>query len=222
MSAWLISLALVALWFAWAAWVVAGPDVVSALVRRAKRTPYYHLTGYMNRWWLVPYRREVRRVVYDESFDIKDGWTGEVVGRSEGFKIVDTDGTGPVPFRKRPLAWLLQRFDISVRVHEILRSDMGRDPHDHPFNYLTIILRGYYWERRFDDRGRCLNVTLHGPGAILWRPSKSWHMLELYQGPVTTLFITGRKANGVWGFNVEGVKVPHREYRAQHPNLPWQ
>jgi len=161
------------------------------LIRRAKRTPYYHLTGYMNRWWLVPY-----------------------------WQFAAGPGTGPVRFTQRPIAWLFQRFNLSVRVHEILRSDLGRDPHDHPFNYLTIILKGAYWERRFDDRGRCVSRKRHKVGAIMWRPARSWHMIEVDGGPVTTLFITGRKTDGTWGFNVDGKKVPRREYESTH-GRPW-
>lgn len=165
--------------------------MVSALIERAKRTPYYHLDGYMLRHWVIPYPNDVGH------------------------------GTGPVAFHQRPIAWLFQRFNISVRIHEILRSDLGRDPHDHPFNYLTIILRGYYWERRYDDRGRCISHKMHGPGSIIFRRANSWHMLELHQGKVTTLFITGRKVDGHWGFNVNGTKVPRREYEATH-GRPWQ
>ncbi len=150
------------------------------LIRRAKRTPYYHLDSYMDRWWLIPYRSDIGH------------------------------GTGPVPFRRRPIAWLIQRCGISIRVHEILRSDEGRDPHDHPWPYLTIILRGYYLERRYNDAGQCTSIEIHGPGSILWRPAGSWHRLELAY-PVTTLFITGSKSQ-TWGFNVDGKKVPHREY----------
>ena len=152
------------------------------LIRRAKRTPYYHLTGYMNRWWLVPY--------------------------TNAGSARDT-GCGRVSWR-RPLARLLQAFGVSIRVHEILRSDEGRDPHDHPWPYLTIILRGYYLERRYNDAGQCTSIEIHGPGAILWRPAGSWHRLELAY-PVTTLFITGSKSQ-TWGFNVDGMKVPYSEY----------
>lgn len=189
------------LWLLWAAWVVFGPELVSRLIARAKRTPYYHLDGYMNRWWLVPYRDEVLRRPWGQDFE-------------------STDGTGPVRFRKRPIAWLLQRFNVSVRVHEILRSDHDRHPHDHPFSYLTIILRGTYWERRFDSHGRCISNTMRGPGSIMWRRKGSWHLLELYQGTVTTLFFTGRKEDGVWGFNVDGQKMLRREYEKTH-RRPW-
>ena len=31
---------------------VSRPRVARYLIERAKRTPYFHLDGYMNRWWL--------------------------------------------------------------------------------------------------------------------------------------------------------------------------
>ncbi len=34
------------------AWVLGRRPVADWLIRRAKRTPYTHLYGYMNRWWL--------------------------------------------------------------------------------------------------------------------------------------------------------------------------
>lgn len=32
--------------------VVSHPRIATWLIARAQRTPYYHLTGYMGRWWL--------------------------------------------------------------------------------------------------------------------------------------------------------------------------
>lgn len=34
------------------AWVVSRRPIADYLIRRAKRTPYYHLPAYMDRWWL--------------------------------------------------------------------------------------------------------------------------------------------------------------------------
>lgn len=158
--------------------------IANLLIARAKRTPYFHLPGYMNRWWLVPYRAE---------------------GSQSGA------GCEAASWRS-PLTWLLQRFDVAVRVHEILRSDEGRDPHDHPWPYLTVILKGGYWEERYNEAGDLLSTKWHGPGSVLWRPANSWHRLTLPDGAIaTTLFITGRYCNG-WGFNVDGTKVPYKTY----------
>ena len=144
------------------------------LIARAQRTPYAHLEGYMNRWWLVPYNR----------------------------------------------------FGIAARVHQILRSDYDRHPHDHPWWYVTIILRGGYWEFTLDSRReKWLRPRWHGPGSILFRRASHFHSLELGlygwdcdHPPCWTLFITGPKrkdhdpAHSCWGFLVDGVKVPSDQY----------
>jgi hypothetical protein len=173
------------------------------LVKRAKRTPYFHLDGYMRRWWLVPYRQMIVRTI-----------EAEVGDNFKAFENV-TDGTGPVAFHRRPIVWLFQRLGIAIRVHEILRSDHGRDPHDHPWPYLTVILRGGYWESRYTPQGVLLSKEWHGPGSILFRPANSWHRLDVNPGEVaTTLFITGPKAQR-WGFLVNGEKVPYEVYLGQ-------
>lgn len=33
--------------------IIARPKVLQALYRRAEKTPYFHLRGYMDRWWLL-------------------------------------------------------------------------------------------------------------------------------------------------------------------------
>lgn len=165
----------------------------------------------MNRWWLVPYNEVIKRTVYsietlNDHSQGPNGWPYEV----ETERTV-TDGTGPVN-GFRPIARLLQFFGVAIRVHEILRSDVGCDPHDHPWPYLTIILKGGYWERRYDADGSLQSTEWHGPGSIIYRPANSWHMLVLFADqPATTLFITGKKAQR-WGFNVGGEKVDCRTY----------
>ena len=194
--------------------------IVDYLTRRAKRTPYFDLPGYMRRNWLVPYNSPIQRVVNVEGPDPDlsalpgdailsySGRPGEYAER----KIVYFDGTGPVNLWRRPIARLLQKLGIAVRVHEILRSDDGRDPHDHPWGYVTVILKGGYFETRYSSQGVKLDKTWHGPGSILYRPAGSWHRLDVPNGMVTTtLFITGPKVQS-WGFNVDGKKVPYYEY----------
>jgi hypothetical protein len=41
---------------------LAIPAVTTWLIRRAQRTPYFHLDGYMERWWLLnPYNRDTHK-----------------------------------------------------------------------------------------------------------------------------------------------------------------
>ena len=51
----------------WFARQIARPRVASWIIRRAQRTPFFHLGDYMHRWWLMPRFMLVRRAdgVYD-------------------------------------------------------------------------------------------------------------------------------------------------------------
>lgn len=153
--------------------------VADWLIQRAQRTPYIHLDGYMNRWWLVPYNK----------------W---------GF---------------------------AARIHQILRSDTDRHYHDHPWAYISIVLRGGYWELtpRLRETAWGLDIVgerrrWRGPGSVAFRSAKSWHKLqlptwtrlnntgcEIENVPCWTLFITFPKTQS-WGFLVEGTKVLWRDY----------
>ena len=164
--------------------------LINKIIERAKQTPYFHLDGYMERYWLVPY---------------KNSQAGA--------------GCGPVSFLRRPLAWLLQQFGIAIRVHHILRSDDARAFHDHPWWYATCILRGGYREviPTFKSGVYSGNVRRgHGAGRVLFRRAESWHRLELEPGETAwTLFITGSYRNA-WGFLVQpNFKMPWRDYAAK-------
>lgn len=156
-------------------------------IRRAQRTPYFHLEGYMERWWLFRLGR----------------W---------GHHDNETPGAqGPRPV-------------LAARVHHILRSDAGRELHDHPWPFLTIILRGGYYEQRpfRGHLGGAPKVALtetrfHPPGSILFRCASDWHRLELEPGTTAwTLFITGPQLQR-WGFLVEGAKVYWRTFLYGEP-----
>lgn len=112
--------------------------------------------------------------------------------------------------------WLFNRFDQgdgppfpelpSVRVHHILRRDLDRHPHNHPWNARTIILRGWYREERDDGE------HLRKAGDTVEIRADTFHrIVEVSEGGVWTLFITGPKLRS-WGFRTEGSVVPWREY----------
>ena len=102
-------------------------------------------------------------------------------------------------------------FPFNVTLHKIVRSD---DPimHDHPWAFMTIILKGGYWEHT-----PCINPhtkeivgenkVWRGPGSIIIRTSNEYHWLELEQDkPATTLFFMGPQQRD-WGFLVDKTKT---------------
>jgi len=154
--------------------------IVDWIIRRAMRTPYFHLEGYMDRWWLFN--------GYPEGKESERRWK-----------------------------WL-----PSIRIHHILRADLGRHLHDHPWNARTIILRGWYTERRREmtDYPRFLGVEnrmviepyTRRAGQTAKLKFGEYHTIdEVSPGGVWTFFIIG-KYRGEWGFLVNGKKIPHDQY----------
>jgi hypothetical protein len=169
------------------AWVVSREPIANYLIKRAQRTPYFDLPGYMKRWWVFnPYGNDIE--------------------------------TPDAPRHDAKYPWL-----PSIRIHHILRADEARDPHDHPWDARTIILKGWYDEERIVQELHDVEID-HFPEYFFvhdaWRykgntaPLKyrEFHNItRVSDGGVWTLFITW-KYQGVWGFLVNGRKVPWREY----------
>lgn len=172
------------------AWVLADPRVRARLISRAILTPYTHIDDYILRWWLVPYA---------------DPEAGE--------------GCGPVTFKHRPVAWCFQKLGIAIRVHHILRPDYAAHPHDHPWDARTFVMSGAYIDDRTHTRadGRPVVVQhIRSAGSTATLNFGEFHHISwISQEPVFTLFVTF-KYRGPWGFLVNGVKIPWREYEAKY------
>lgn len=136
-------------------------------------------------------------------------------GRKE--VIMDRDGTTPY----------LERYyvvfkDIStpkrtnipgnIFVHRFMKSD---DPvlHTHPWDYLTIVLRGGYWENLPNGIRKW-----RGPGTIRWgRGIRHWVEVP-NPGDCWTLFFRGKRKKADWGFQPDenGPVIPHEKYLEDH------
>ena len=154
------------------------------LYRKAIQNPYFHLPGYMNRYWLVPFTN-------------------------------NRPGCGKVSFFKRPIARILQALGISIRLHHILRSDEGRVFHDHPWPFITILLKGSYTEiKPLFKSGMYFGESheTYFAGDVLFRRATDWHRLEVDQGTVWTLFICFKRQQD-WGFlTTADYKTHYTEY----------
>lgn len=93
-----------------------------------------------------------------------------------------------------------------IYLHNMLRDDDDRALHDHPWNNISVVLKGGFVE-----------VTRHGlcayrcPGSITFRRAADAHRLELYRGPSWSLFLTG-KYQRKWGFHCPKGWVPWTEF----------
>lgn len=162
------------------AYLLSRPAVVAWLIARAARTPYRHLrTPDGTQWYMFRF------------------WLFNPYPE----KRTDEHGQ-PIP---DPRSKLMQALP-SIRLHHIMRDDLDRDPHDHPWDARTIILRNWYNENR---EGRHF---MRRPGDTATLRFGEYHRITAVpEGGVWTLFITG-KYRGKWGYMVDGAKVPHDEY----------
>jgi len=124
------------------------------------------------------------------------------------------------PYLERYYVFLRDRewFPFNIFVHKFLKSDT-EDVHDHPWPFLTIILRGgyYEWTPQFDSQGRKIAeiARWYGPGSIRWASASQYHRVEL-DPDITcwTLFMPGIKTRD-WGFLVKNKWVQWEQYLAQ-------
>jgi hypothetical protein len=69
-------------------------------------------------------------------------------------------------------------------LHQFVRSDHDRACHDHPWNYLTFILWGGYWERFLPINAPAARACFERmewrrPWSLLYRPAIWRHRIEL-------------------------------------------
>lgn len=102
-------------------------------------------------------------------------------------------------------AWK-QRF--SIKLHKICLSDDDRWPHDHPWWFISVILKGGYLE---ETPG---GSRVFGRGAVIFHHATDLHKLTVPRH-TWTLVITGRRTR-TWGFQTPDGWVPWHDY-LNHP-----
>jgi hypothetical protein len=96
---------------------------------------------------------------------------------------------------------------FSLKLHNILSSD-DECLHDHPWAYMSILLKGRYIEE--SETG----FKAYGRGAVLVRRAKWKHRLHIGK-PVWSLVITFRKTRE-WGFWTRKGFIHWKEYDSKY------
>jgi hypothetical protein len=134
-----------------------------------------------------------------------------------GRKRIIMDRVSDEPYLERYYLFLKERdsFPFNIFLHKFLKGDPD-DLHDHPWPYVTLILKGGYheWVPEFNDQGEKIGEIRHwrGPGHFRVSPADSYHRIELESGVTCwTLFMPGPHRKE-WGFDVDGKWVKWDDY----------
>ncbi len=110
-------------------------------------------------------------------------------------KIISLDGS---PYLTRYTIFRCPLFGVFL--HHIHRSDSDRSLHDHPWSFVSVILKGGYTEELRLRPGHH-EVGWRGPGSILVRPAKAAHRVTM-NSPTWSLVLVGRRSRD-WGYHTE-------------------
>jgi hypothetical protein len=174
--------------------IAARPTVAAWLIERAQRTPYLHLDGYMNRWWLfnpTPPRHngKGRRFEWLPSIRVHH------ILRADHAR---DHHNHPWPFR----TIILRGWYVESRRYETFddAADAGADVAQ--WHHAQGSVTGHHMRRMGDT------ATLDAEGFH--------HVSQVSEGGVYTLFISGRWRH-TWGFKTAQGFVPWTEYPDVNP-----
>lgn len=107
---------------------------------------------------------------------------------------------------------------FKIYLHKIYASDREAHMHDHPYDFMSLVLKGSYkeyyaigpkWGEVKEKIYRFLQVNSHNHEDI--------HKVEIIDGPVWTLFFVGKKTYD-WGYQTELGFMSHERYRSWKRN----
>lgn len=128
-------------------------------------------------------------------YNLAKDWRSLIADREPTVVIRASDGT---PY--------MEHYPIGhrIRIHHILGSDPQPDPHDHPWNYRSLLLEGSYRETT------SAGVQEHRAGDLIIRAAVAAHRLTLNE-PAWTIFKYGPYLR-TWGYHTPTGWVSHKRY----------
>lgn len=106
---------------------------------------------------------------------------------------------------------------LALYVHDIHEDDGDRHQHNHPWSFISIILRGSYLERLYPDPiGRPDHYVLNEYSRWSWHRMgrDTAHRIVDASPGLKTLIITGKR-QASWGFFVDGELIDWADYERQ-------
>lgn len=113
---------------------------------------------------------------------------------------------------------------LSARIHHIASADLDRDMHDHPWDFVSILLSGGYLEQQplmfhrpefTEDHTEVRRGRWRAAPSIARRRATDRHLISFVQPNTWSLFIYGPSRQW-WGFYTRTGKIHWKDYCSVH------
>jgi hypothetical protein len=109
---------------------------------------------------------------------------------------------------------------FGVYLHDIFEPDGDRDPHNHPWSFVSIVLRGRYEEIVYPQPDQIAHrdyaptyvVKKHGRCSMHRMDGEAAHRITYAAPGLKTLIIRGPRKPKGWGFFTRNGYVPWQDY----------
>lgn len=131
------------------------------------------------------------------------------------YETMSGNGRCPVYLERWTLA---EAFGCGLYLHHFLGDDWASDPHDHPRRFVSLGLKGWYWEDVYQRPDPCVHRTVLASTKKYTAPwLRSFPAAHLHRvrasecGDCWTLVLVLWKCRP-WGFVRDGIWTPFKEY----------
>lgn len=101
---------------------------------------------------------------------------------------------------------------FSIYIHHIYKADQDKHLHNHPWNYVSMVIKGSYLEQSVAGVNHIM------PFSFNYAKRNRFHkILKLNDEKVISIFITGKR-HKTWGYNVDNFYIEHDVYRQNKRN----
>jgi hypothetical protein len=128
------------------------------------------------------------------------GLTPSSLTNFKDFQIRWKEPLGNPPYCYR---WSFVAFGFSFRVYHWISQEVGPHFHNHPFDFVSFVVKGGYLNNYFTDDGQIKSVVVKAP-SFWYSKAHVYHRLTIPKEGAWTLQLCSR-SYVKWGFLVGGV-----------------
>lgn len=104
-----------------------------------------------------------------------------------------------------------RKYRPALLLHRIHLADADRWPHDHPWWFVGLVLKGSYLENRYDSQGVFCGQVERRRFSLAFRRASDLHDIAEVSNDLWTLVLVGPKRRR-WGFMTDSGWVRWEEY----------